>query len=98
DAELHYASFHRRQGTLTEAHLLTVERLASQGRNRLITREVHRLRGEWELEQKQWMRAAESFGEALRMSHETGQVDGHAETLLAIAKLNMNQLAAPRDD
>ncbi|HJQ23587.1 MAG TPA: DUF4062 domain-containing protein [Blastocatellia bacterium] len=97
-AEWVYARFRFQQGDLREEDITQAEQLAQTGRNRAIIRELHRLRGEWQLEQRQWALAADSFHEAVSMAREIGQSDARAETLLAIAKFHLDQLHDPRHE
>lgn len=98
DAEALYALFRFYQGTLTEQQLAHAERLAKAGRSRMTVRRLHRLRGEWRLEQGRWEQAAESLQEALRMAREVGQPDSDSEALLLLAKFHSGQIPAPRDE
>lgn len=91
-AEHHYAQFRFWQGDLREGHLFKAERLAKAGRSRVVIRDLHRLRGEWHLEQGQWALAADSLREAVRMAREVGRTDTSAETGLALAKFYLNTL------
>ena len=97
-AESWYARFRFWQGDLREEHLALAEQLAKEGRNRIAIRDLHRLRGEWQLEQGQWPIAADSFHEAVRLSREVGAIDTEAETLLAVAKLHLTQLDDPKHE
>jgi tetratricopeptide (TPR) repeat protein len=97
-AEYWYALFRFWQGELREAHLDQAEQLARAGRNRQGIRALYGLRGAWLLEQGQWVLAAESFHEAVRMAREVGQTDESAETLLAVARFHLNQLPDPRHE
>lgn len=78
---------------MREEHLAHAEQPAKAGRSRLVIRHLHRLRGEWQLEQGQRALAAESLHEAVHMAREIGQSDAVAETLLAVAKFHLNQLS-----
>jgi hypothetical protein len=98
DAEGAYALFCFWQGTLIEDHLIRSERLSKGGKNRFLTRNLHRLRGEWQMEQGNWELAAVSFNEAVRMAREIGQSDTWSETQLALAKQRLHQLAYPLHD
>ena len=98
DAECLYAEFLFRQGDLKEKHLVWAEQLAQAGRSRAVIRDLHRLRGEWQLEKGQWALAAESLHEAVRMAREIGQRATAAETLLAIARFHLNQLPDPEHE
>lgn len=95
DAESHYAQFRFWLGDLREEHLAGAERLAKPARNRSTFRDLHCLRGEWQLEQDQWALAAESLHEAVRLAREVGQTDAKAEAQLALAKFHLNQLPDP---
>jgi hypothetical protein len=96
DAEGHYAKFRFLKGDLKEEHLARAEQLSKAGRNRFAIRTLHRLRGEWWLEQEQWALAAESLHEAVRMARAVGKTDAAAETQLALAKFHLGQIADPR--
>ena len=98
DAECIYA-FHRfRHGDLREEQLLAAERLARGGRNRGTVRDLHSLRGRWRMAKVDWKLAAESLEEAVRMARSVGQTDARAETLLALAKFHLGQLADPHGE
>ncbi|MBL9171938.1 MAG: DUF4062 domain-containing protein [Verrucomicrobiales bacterium] len=98
-AELSYAEFHFWQGSLQEAHLAEAERLAAQGKDRGIIRNLHRLRGDWRLTQCEWALAAASYQEAVRLARDTRSViDAASETGLALAKHHLGQLANPREE
>ena len=71
------------------------ERLATEGKNRSTTSDLHRLRTQWRLEQGEWALAAASFAEAVRMARESGILDSNSETGLALAKHHLGQLSAP---
>ncbi|HEV7893609.1 MAG TPA: DUF4062 domain-containing protein [Pyrinomonadaceae bacterium] len=98
EAEAMYARFRFYQGTLEEKHLAYAKQLARAGRNRGTVRRLHRLRGEWRLEQGRWEQAAESLHEALRMAREVGQPDSNSEALLLLAKFRSGRIPAPRDE
>lgn len=97
EAEFYYAQSYFWQGDLREDQLVLAEELTRSGKNRVIVRSLHRLRGGWRLEQGQWALAAESFHEAVRMAREIGQPDVIAEANLALAKFHLGQLPAARD-
>lgn len=96
DAECDYAKFRFWRGDLTEEHLTRAEQLAKAGKSRIIIRSLHLLRGQWQLEQGQWVLAADSLHEAVRMAREIGQNDTTAETGLALAKFHLHQLPYAR--
>jgi hypothetical protein len=95
-AETH-AWFHLYQGTLKEEHLAHAEQLAKTGKNRGTIRRLYALRGEWWLEQGQWMLAAESLHEAVGMAREVGQTALEAEAFLSLAKYHLGQLPDARN-
>lgn len=98
-AEQSYAWFHFSQGSLQEAHLAEAERLAAQGKDRTIIRDLHRLRGDWRLTQGEWALAAASYQEAVRLARDTRSViDADSETGLALAKQHLGQLAHPFEE
>lgn len=98
-AEEYYARFHFWQGSLQETHLTKAERLAAQGKDRNIIRDLHRLRGDWRLAQGQWALAAESYQEAVRLARDTRSViDACSETGLALAKHHLGQFANSREE
>lgn len=92
DAEYEYANCRFLQGGMKEASLADAEKLATEGKNRLVVRALYRLRGQWELDQGRWSAAAASLHEAVRMARGVGHTDAQAETQLAIAKFNLQQL------
>ncbi len=91
-AEYHYAQFLFWRGALADHHLDRAAQLAREGNNRKTLRAVHALRGAWYLEQTLWDRAAESFGEALRMAREIGQSDPVCEAEAALVSYRMGLL------
>jgi hypothetical protein len=95
DAEWYYAQFRLWQGDLSEEHLAQAEQLAKTGKNRIIVRYLHGLRGEWCLERGEWALAAESLREAVSMARVVGQTDSVAETQLALARFHLGQLTDP---
>jgi len=98
-AEQHYAEFHFWQGSLQDAHLAEAERLAAQGKDRSIIRNLHGLRGDWRLTRGEWALAAASYQEAVRLARDTRSViDADSETGLALAKHHLGQLANPREE
>ena len=97
DAEREYAYFLFYQGKLQEEHLTRAEQLAKKGKNRIIIRYLHNLRGKWHLEQGEWESAARSFSQAVRMIHEVGRKNTTAEAFLALAKFHLNRLPSPQD-
>ncbi len=99
DAESVYAFFCFFQGKLTEEHLTCAEQLARAGKNRMAIRNIHSLRGQWQLEQGQYNLAAASLGEAVHMARETSLIDQDAmmaEALLALANFHLDRLPNPR--
>lgn len=98
DAERSYAWFLFWRGDLREEHLAQAEQLAGSGKNRPTIRGLHRLRGEWLMEQGQWALAADSFREAVRMAHEVGKSDQTAETHLALARFHLGLLPDARHE
>lgn len=85
------------QGTLQAQHLTEAARLAEMDNNRSSLRELHRLRGAWQLEQGDWTLAAVSFHEAVRMARERRFLDKSAEAGLALAKLHLCQFRQPEE-
>jgi tetratricopeptide (TPR) repeat protein len=96
DAEFFYARFQFRKGDPQEEHLAAAERLATEGKNRSSVRDLHNLRGKWQMEQGQWSLAAESLHEAVRMARGVNMIDATAETYLALARFHLGQLTDPR--
>jgi len=94
-AEYYFAWNQFWQGKLQEVHLSTTEQLSRKDGNRAILRYIYWLRGEWRLEQQEWVLAAESFHEALSMARERGLADAESETGLALAKLHLGQFHSP---
>jgi hypothetical protein len=98
-AEWRYAEFYFWQGSLQESHLAEAERLAAQGKDRTIIRNLHRLRGDWRITQGEWALAAASYQEAVRLARDTRSViDATSETGLALAKHHLGRLANPREE
>lgn len=97
-AEYLYCQFLFWRGDLREDLLDKAEELARAGRSHAILRWLHRLRGEWQIERRNWELAADSFNEAVRMAREVGQADTKAEAQLALAKLHLNQLRGARTE
>jgi hypothetical protein len=94
-AECLYACHRFWQGTLQECHLAEAECLAVAGKSRLVIRFLHRLRGEWRLEQGAWALAAASYQEAVRLARERSLTDATSETGLALARLQLRLAADP---
>ncbi len=67
-----------------------------EGKNRMTVRDLHGLRGVWQIEQGQWALAAKSLHEAVRMAREVNTIDAKAETQLALARFHLGQLEDPR--
>ncbi len=97
-AEWALAWFRFTQGELQKTDLMHAETLAKQGRDRSLIRDLHRLRGEWHMEQGQWPQAAASLEEAVRMAREVGQADPAAEAQLALANFHLGRLAEHRHE
>jgi hypothetical protein len=91
NAELCYAQFRFLQGDLQEEHLVHAEQLAKADRSRKTIRYLHRLRGDWQLEQCQWALAANSLHKTVNLAREVGQSDEKANVLHAIAKFHLKQ-------
>jgi tetratricopeptide (TPR) repeat protein len=86
------------RGRLTEGDLAAAEHLARTGQNRRAIRDLHRLRGRWQLSRGEHARAAESLQQAIRMAHEAGFPDPMSQTLLALARFRLKQLPNPREE
>ncbi len=87
-----YAQFHFWRGDLKEEDLAHAEQLVNVEKDRVSIRGLHRLCGEWQLEQGRWELAVDSLRQAVRMARETGKSDIAAEAHLALAKFRLNQL------
>jgi hypothetical protein len=98
EAEHLYALFRFYKGEMTEEHLNRAEQLVKAGKDRLIIRGLHRLRGAWQLQQGRHAPAAESLHEAVRLARKVRQVDAESETRLALASIHLDQLREPRRD
>ena len=94
-AEYQYARHRFRQRTLQERDLAEAERWAIEGKTRFFIRDLHRLRGEWRLEQGKWALAAASYQEAVRLARERSLMDAESETGLALARLQLRLAADP---
>ena len=95
-AEYYYGRFRFWKGDLREEHLAAAERLAIEGKNRKTVRDLHSLRGQWQMEQGQWSLAADSLHEAVRMARGVSTINAAAETQLALARFHLGQLTDPR--
>ena len=98
DAEHGYALFRFYKGDMTDEHLERAEQRADAGKHRFFIRGLCMLRGQWQLQQGRSESAAASLHEAVRMAREVGQVDAESETLLALARMHLDQLAEPRHE
>jgi tetratricopeptide (TPR) repeat protein len=96
NAEEAYAWFLFYQGILQEDLLAQAERLATEAKNRATIRDLHRLRGDWRLQQGEWTQATASYQEAVRLARERNLPDADSETGLALAKYHLGKLAEPR--
>lgn len=94
-AELSFGWFSLYRGTLTEEHLAHVEQLGKAGKDRGIVRLLHCLRGEWQIEQRNWAAAANSLHEAIRMAREVGAAHARPEAQLALANFHLGRLEDP---
>jgi len=97
-AEWLFSLFHFWQSTLQEEYLAEAERLSAEGKDRSLIRALHRLRGNWRLEQGEWALAVASYQEAVRLARERGLPDDASETGIALAKHHLGQLADPRQE
>jgi tetratricopeptide (TPR) repeat protein len=97
DAERSYAELSHWQGKLSPEQVLIAEQLAKSDNNRPALRDLHRIRGEWHLEQSEWALAAESLQEAVSLARAVEQTDVHAETQLALAQFHLGQLPSPQE-
>lgn len=97
-AEFRYAQARFWQGELREEELAQAEHFARDGRNRQVLRWIHGLRGEWHMERAEWVLAAESLHEAVRMARAVGQIDATSETQLAAAQFRLGLCANPRHE
>lgn len=86
-AELLHAQYHFCKGTLTESLLMTAKEEARKGKERATIQSLNMLCGEWQLARDDFKAAAETFSETIRIAREAGGEAGHAETLLALAKV-----------
>ena len=97
-AEALFAQFQFQRRCLTEGQLDHAEQLAQASRNRASVRFLHGLRGAWLLERQEWLPAAETLREAIRMTREAGMTDARLEAQLALAQLRCGELVAPRQE
>lgn len=95
NAEYYFAKSQFWQGNLKEENLAAAALLAKQDNNRGTLRALHKLRGAWRLEQRDWPGAITSLQEAVQMARERRLVDEGAETGLALAKFQLGQLDHP---
>ncbi|MGM3309601.1 DUF4062 domain-containing protein [Anabaena sp. WFMT] len=95
-ARLRYQLSHN---CLIEADLQAAEDIATSSRaSRCVRRQLHQLRGEWLLKEKQYVLAATSLEKAAQMARLVGLRDAVAETQLALAKYYEGTLAYPREE
>ena len=85
------------RGTLQGQHLTAAESLAEKDNNYRTLRELHRLRGRWRLEQREYAQAVASFHEALRMARERRLPDPVSEVGMALAKYHLGRFRQPDD-
>ena len=97
-AEACYAFSSYWRGTLTEESLCSAEELAIIDNNRRTHRFLLMLRGEWQLSQGQWTLASASLYETVRMARQAGLNDSDAETLLALAKFQIQKPSDSRNE
>ncbi|NQZ12418.1 MAG: hypothetical protein HRT35_35135, partial [Algicola sp.] len=97
-AEHDYAYFLFYQNKLTNTYLSQTEQLANEGRDRGIIKDVHHLRGHWNLKQEQYELAIDSLTEAVRMAHEVGESAAGAEAKLALARFHLDFLPQPKQE
>ncbi|HEY0992521.1 MAG TPA: DUF4062 domain-containing protein [Kofleriaceae bacterium] len=95
-AEFSYVQGEFLRQRLHESALRRAEELAVGSRNRWIATRLHLLRGEWKASQGDWQAAVISLNEAVKMKREVAVHSVRAETLLALAKLHLGQLADAR--
>ena len=94
-AELYLVDGEFLRHRLEESMLRHAEQYAIAYRNRWMLARLHLLRGEWKANEGDWHAAARSLSEAVRMKREVAMRDVYAETLLALAKFRLGQLAEP---
>jgi len=87
DAEYRYAWHRFRMGDLSEEVLGEAERAAVDGRNRIVIRDLHALRGAWLLERHEDAAAKASLQRAIAMARSVGKKDVGDEAALALARL-----------
>lgn len=95
DAEVWRARLHFEHGNVTDRELQDAQQLAQAGRSRQAIRDLHRLRGDWRLQQHDWAGAADSLAEAVRLARESHITDTEAETRHALARFQLGQLPDP---
>jgi hypothetical protein len=98
EAELEYAQFCFYRGTLTADQLDEVVGLARSGQSRRPIREVHALHGRWLLASGEWPAAADAFGQAICMAHESRRTDTGSETQRALARFHLGSLHDPAQE
>lgn len=97
DAEAYFARAQFWHGELRNQHLTVAASLAKKDNNRSTLRYLHGLRGQWQLERKDWAIAAASFQEAVRMARERRLPDTASAAGLALAKFHLGQFGKPDD-
>jgi hypothetical protein len=92
------ALLHFYAGSLDETTLAEAESLARKGNNRQQVRDLHSLRGEWQLSLGHWDEAASAFEEEIRMARETNLDTAVPEARLALAQARMGRTQIAREE
>ncbi|MFZ5637809.1 MAG: DUF4062 domain-containing protein [Pseudomonadota bacterium] len=98
DAEYHAALFafwHNEDPSPTISRALALTR---EGQNRLATRRLHTIQGNWHIQQHEWRKARDAYDEAVRLARERNLIDEWSETGLALAKHHLGELPDPQEE
>jgi tetratricopeptide (TPR) repeat protein len=85
-------------GSLGERTLAEAENLAREGNVRQQIRDLHRLRGEWQLSMGHWDEAKNAFEENIQMMREINLSAANSEARLALAQAKMGRTQVAREE
>ena len=91
------ARLHFHTDRLDEATLANAEYIATKGNHRQIIRDLHRLRGEWQLSQQRYAEAANAFEEYIQMTQAVNLPTSDVEARLALTQAHLNRTQSARE-